>query len=108
MSPLTLGIVAGAEWPADPALCLAITAEIAAKSAELQALTMALNVYRDALHAAEMQLVAAQSRHPDRLIARLEVASLNGAALTIDALTAQIEDALAALATDEPLDLSAL
>jgi len=108
MSPLTIGIVAGAEWPADPALCLAITAEIVAKSAELQALTMALNVYRDALHAAEMQLVAAQSRHPDRLITQLEVAALNGAALTIDALTAQIEDALAALVTDEPLDLSAL
>jgi len=83
MSPLTLGIVAGAEWPADPALCLAITAEIAAKSAELQALTMALNVYRDALHAAEMQLVAAQSRHPASSVKYVSINPANDASATL-------------------------
>ena len=108
MSPLTLGILADAEWPTDPAICLAITAELAAKSAEIQALAMALNVYRDALHAATVRIVAAQSRHPDRLITRLEAASLDGAALTIDALTAQVDAALAGMVTDEPIDPSAL
>jgi hypothetical protein len=108
MSPIALGILSDAEWPTEPALCLAITAELAAKSAEIQALTMALNIYRDALHAATMRIVAAQSRRPDRLITLLEVASLDGAALTIDALTAQIDAALAEMVTDEPVDPSAL
>jgi hypothetical protein len=104
MSPTTIEVLDGADWPESPAARLAITAELAAKSAQIEALTMAINVLRDTLHTAQTSIVAAQSRR-EPVMGLMSVEDVHGA---IGSLDAAVNEALAGMATDEPLDLSAL
>jgi hypothetical protein len=104
MSPAALEVLDGAAWPESPAARLAITAELAAKSAQIEALTMAINVLRDTLHTAQTSIVAAQSRR-EPVMGLMSVEDVHGA---IGSLEASVNEALAAFTIDEPLDLSAL
>jgi hypothetical protein len=104
MSPEAIEVLEGAEWPQSPAARLAITAELAAKSAQIEALTMALNVLRDTLHNEQMRIVAAQSRR-EPVMGLMSVDDAYGAIASLDAA---VSEALAGMTTDEPLDLSAL
>jgi hypothetical protein len=104
MSPGSLEVLAGADWPESPAARLAINAELAAKSAQIEALNMALNVMRDTLHTEQTRIVAAQSRR-EPVMGLMTVEDAYGA---IDSLDAAITEALAGMATEAPFDPSAL
>jgi hypothetical protein len=103
MSPEAIEVLEGAEWPQSPAARLAIHTELSAKSAQIEALTMSLNVMRDTLHDAQTRIVAAQSRR-EPVMGLMTVDDVHGAIVSLDAA---VSEALAGMATDE-LDLSAL
>ena len=104
MSPAALEVLDGADWPQSIAARMGIHTELSAKSAQIEALTMSLNVLRDALHNEQMRIVAAQSRR-EPVMGLMSVEDVHGA---IGSLEAAVNEALAGMATDEPLDLSAL
>jgi len=104
MSPEALEVLAGADWPEAPAARLAINAELAAKSAQIEALTMALNVLRDTLHTEQTRIVAAQSRR-EPVMGLMSVEDAHGAIVSLDAA---INEALADMTTEAPFDPSAL
>lgn len=104
MSPEAIEVLDGAEWPQSPAARMGIHAELSAKSAQIEALTMSLNVLRDTLHNAQMRIVAAQSRR-EPVMGLMSAEDVHSAIASLDAA---VSEALAGMATDEPLDLSAL
>lgn len=104
MSPITLGILAGADWPGSPAARLAINTELTAKSAQIEAYLMALNVLRDTLHTEQTRIIAAQSRR-EPVMGLMTIDDAYGA---IGSLDAAITEALAEMATEAPFDPSAL
>ena len=104
MSPNTIEVLAGADWPESPAARLAINAELTAKSSQIEAYLMALNVLRDTLHTGQTRIIVAQSRR-EPVMGLMTIDDAYGA---IGALDAAIAEAIAEMATEAPFDPSAL